>query len=184
MTFHHSKQHEFLDVIMVSVRAIDLLPFAFNERTTNNRSDFNSKRFTLIHQVQPKYQKSSIISKGPTPTIQPTQQLPCPPSKLSSSASCWLRLQGPTAFGKTEADDGRGFHNECLYRGPPRGSHDGNSKKNPGNFVSSVHRIFGKYRDISDILISSQEQQATLYMHPITLSLYDSSSCPELEQRV
>ena len=158
MTFHHSKQHEFLDVIMVSMRAIDLLPFHKEHATqhmplmkTQKTIDptfdptLTQKDSLLIHQVQPKYQKSSIISNGPTPTIQPTQQRHFFHSKLSSSASCWLRLQGPTACGKArgpadEADDGRGFHNECLYTG----SHDGNSKKTPGNFVSWVHWIFGE----------------------------------------
>ena len=119
MTFHHSKEHEILDVLMVSVRAIDPLPFHQEHATQHMHLmkgqqkidpslDQTSieKRFTSIQQVQPKYQKSSIISNGPTPTIQATHQRHFFPSKLSSSASCWLRLQGPTAFGKTEADDG------------------------------------------------------------------------------
>ena len=38
--------------------------------------------------------------------------------------------------------------------------------------------------EISDILISGQERQVTLDMHPIRLSLYDSSSCPELKRKV
>ena len=160
MTFHHSKQHEFLDVIMVSVRAIDILPFHKEHATQHMHlmkcqqkidstldPTSTEKQITSIHQVQPSTKNLQSYPRVQHPlSKQHILHSNCHffPSKLSSSASCWLRLQGPTAFGKTEADDGRGFHNECLYRGSPRGSNDGNSKKNPGFFVSSVHRIFGE----------------------------------------